>query len=121
MGSIFDLLPDQQTKMFDDETERGLRITPRGMAHWSGTGPEGKTCRECAHYTNEGRYTSSNKRHATGQLKPGLCRETMRMQKAQEMTKRSTKPPKFPWHMSACKRFEQHPNPPVAVETKYGS
>lgn len=121
MSDIFDLLPDHQTKMFDEESEQGLRRTPKGMAHWSGGGPRGKTCRECQHYTNEGRYSSGSKRHAASQLKPGRCRKTAEIQKAQELTKKSTKPPVFPWYVAACKHFEQHPNPPVAVEQKYGT
>lgn len=29
---------------------RMIRNTPDGMAHWAGSGPEGKTCKTCAHY-----------------------------------------------------------------------
>lgn len=102
-----------QTQMFDPVSEAGMKTTPPGMAHWSGTGPDGKTCRECAHYTNEGRYTATSKGHATGQLKPGRCL------KYQSLTKR--KGAKFPFIKLACKHFQQHPNPPVAVEQKYGN
>lgn len=120
MKDIFDLLPDQQTRMFDEKSEEGIRKTPNGMAHWTGSGPKGKTCRECHHYSNEGRHAAGAKGHAAGQLKPGRCWKTIEIRKAQEMTRKGTKPPKFAWHMAACKYFEQHPNPPVAVERKYG-
>jgi hypothetical protein len=30
--------------------EQQVRCTPAGMAHWSGTGPVGATCKQCAHY-----------------------------------------------------------------------
>ena len=32
------------------ELEQQVRCTPAGMAHWSGTGPIGATCKQCAHY-----------------------------------------------------------------------
>ena len=123
MSRLLDgLLPDQQTKMFDEVSERGMRATPPGMAHWAGGGPQGKTCRECKFYTDEGRYTANSKKHASGQLKPGSCKKHRAITKSQQMTRSGgTKSPKFAWTMAACKYFEQHPNPPVAVERKYGN
>jgi hypothetical protein len=32
------------------ELEQQARCTPAGMAHWSGTGPAGATCKQCAHH-----------------------------------------------------------------------
>ena len=41
------------TVMFDEVAERGRRETPRGMAHWAGTGPAGMRCADCAHFSNK--------------------------------------------------------------------
>ncbi len=38
------------TRIFDPVTETGRRDTPKGMAHWAGTGPPGTTCRFCARF-----------------------------------------------------------------------
>ncbi len=38
------------TRVFDDASERGHAITPRGMAFWADTGPFGVTCRDCRFY-----------------------------------------------------------------------
>jgi len=32
------------------ELAKQIRNTPNGMAHWAGTGPEGKTCKACIHH-----------------------------------------------------------------------
>jgi hypothetical protein len=32
------------------ELDRFVRNTPAGMAHWSGTGPDGTTCNDCRHF-----------------------------------------------------------------------
>lgn len=101
-----------QTKMFDDVAELGMKNTPPGMAHWSGTGPEGTSCRECALYTFEGRYTSGSKTHPAGGLKPGRCR------KYHQLMKRKGKP--FVHSKPSCKHFERNPNPPMAVDEKHG-
>ena len=108
----FELLPSMQTRMFDEQTEEGMRRTVPGMAHWSGTGPKGTTCRECLHYTYEGRYASNSKKHPAGGLKPGRCK------KYQDLKKMKGKP--FAHHKPSCRHFEPHPNPPIAVEQKYG-
>ena len=38
-----------------DDFDAVARRTPIGAAGWSGTGPEGKTCRQCRHYEACGR------------------------------------------------------------------
>ncbi len=45
------------TKIFDAASERGFAKTPAGMAFWTGTGPEGKTCGDCGYFhgTSKGR------------------------------------------------------------------
>lgn len=77
--------------------------TYSGMAAWAGTGPDGKTCRECGHYKTKG-YYSVNGKHAGG-LKPGKCSMYTRMMKAPGSS--------FPYQARACNRFEQASNPPA--------
>jgi len=43
--------------------------THPGMAHWGGTGPDGKSCREC------GAFEHHDRRDAHGTLKPARCRK----------------------------------------------
>jgi hypothetical protein len=44
----------RQSKVWDYLTEPNpelaalVKATPPGMAHWAGTGPAGKVCRDCA-------------------------------------------------------------------------
>ena len=48
-----------------------IRATHCGMAHWAGTGPQGETCRTCAHWTGCDRATGH---YANGRgLKPRSC------------------------------------------------
>lgn len=86
------------TSMFDQTAEDGVRETPPGMAHWAGTGPSGKSCRECGHWKTRGRYASAANRHAAGELKPSPCGkyESLMQQKG---------PPIEHWRR-ACRHFE---------------
>jgi hypothetical protein len=34
------------------ELEKLARSTPRGMAHWAGTGPVGASCDKCVHHAD---------------------------------------------------------------------
>lgn len=63
------------TNIYGSEAEAGKWKTPEGMAHWSGTGPKGTTCRECEFWTGgEERYASAKSgSHAATELKPGQC------------------------------------------------
>ena len=94
------------TDMFG-EWDQAYRKTHPGQAHLAGSGPESKTCRECAHFTNEGRYSANSAKHPGNGLKPGYCRKYTALMKK--------KGPKFPHAARACRHFEQHLNPPVAV------
>ena len=98
------------TDMFDKVTEDGFRKSPPGMAHWAGTGPKGKVCRQCIHYTNEGRYSLGGKH--PGWLKPGRCTKFGAMMRK--------KGPTFPIRTLACKHFEENPNPPTEQVTRRG-
>ncbi len=74
------------TTLFDEVSERGFRETPRGMAHWAGTGPLLKKCRDCAFFPEK----KPNK---------GACDKY-----AQMMRKKG---PTFNGYVAACKYFEK--------------
>lgn len=71
--------------------------THAGMAHFGGTGPAGKTCRECVNFKDDGYLM------ATNELKPGRCAEYLKRMGL-------VTGPKFPHSVSACKHFVDNPN-----------
>lgn len=94
--------------------EDKIRATYLGQAHIAGTGPEGKTCRECAFWgvcksstiVSPGHYAKSNKKMA-GQLKKGGCHRMVHRKVNR----------KYPHTASACRLFEPADNvPAVAIE-----
>lgn len=98
---------DHQTEMFDAVSAKGWRETPSGMAHWLGTGPAGRTCRECEFFKWHGRYASSGGSHTKGELKPAKCK------KYKDLMRQWGDPLKH--HLRACKYFEETASPPNAV------
>lgn len=92
--------------------EAGIRATFLGQAHIAGTGPDGKTCRECAFYglylgreiVDPGHYSKKDKTRA-GLLKNGSCHRFKHL--------KSNK--RFTHEAKACLLFEQCENPPAAV------
>jgi len=78
-----------------DEYERKFKHTHPGMAHLAGTGPAGKTCRECEHFLSDGHYAKSGK-HG-GALKPGQCCMYTSLMRA--------KGPNVPHYALACRHF----------------
>lgn len=88
-----------------------------GQAHIAGTGPEGKTCRECALWGVKnsdgprewigcpGHFSHKNKR-APGQLKRGGCHYEIRGK-----AKR-----RIPHFAPSCRFFQQADHPPVPVK-----
>lgn len=91
------------TSMFDEQSERGFRDTPPGMAHWTGTGPDNTTCRECAHFGREGRYIADSPKHAKGELKPAHCNKYWQLMRG--------KGPKIKPSLASCKHFEAREGP----------
>lgn len=94
------------THIHTNVTAEQTRKTHAGMMHWAGTGPKGKTCRECRHWKGENgeRYSGS------GELKPAPCRlYAARM---------IGKPPKVPHSAAACKYFEEDAVPLKAFAKK---
>lgn len=85
------------------------RKTPNGMAHWAGTGPEGKTCRECEHWQHEKRYYAKRGLQR-GTLKPARCRKYKTMMNGQTGGE-------IPHDARSCKYFAQALFvPPIAQE-----
>lgn len=81
-----------------------------GQAHIAGTGPEGKTCRDCQYWQSKdpkrARYSF---KHAAkpGELKPSRCKYPI-MNKA---------PRTIPHDAGACRFFEQADQPlPVKID-----
>lgn len=69
-----------------------------GMAHTAGSGPEGKSCRQCARWGEYGVEYFSD-----GRIKPHAC------QRFVNMMGHSLKgvPPRIPHHALACRFFIQ--------------
>lgn len=100
------LYRDNQTNPYGDKGQMYAATHP-GMAAWAGSGPEGKTCRECKSFQSAGHYSVSGKHQ--GGLKPGICAEH-----AKYMGKKG---PAFPYYALACGKFDQSDNPPSIAVT----
>ena len=99
------------TPMFGDYDKAYAKTAP-GMAHLAGSGPKGKTCRECIEYQCGKRYKSDGGGHGKGQLMPGKCMQFVKL-------RQSRKPwPAFPYWMAACRHFVQNPDPPREYDVR---
>lgn len=95
------------THIFDNVTPDAVRRTVAGMAHWAGTGPQGKTCRQCVHWTGgKYRYGPHSGNHQPYELKPGKCGQYKRL------TGRQVKAEKIAHSTRACRHFAENANPP---------
>jgi hypothetical protein len=86
---------DVPLTVLDRQFNEMVRNTPSGMAYWAGSGPEGKTCRECRNL-GKAQYSTS------GMLKATKC------DKYTELS----------YDSRACKYFIQSENPPSIMATK---
>lgn len=82
-----------------DEVARMQAMSVPGIAHWAGSGPEGKTCRECTFWS----CSKSYKRNE-GQLEPRRCRKFPRLSGG-------TLGAGVPHDTAACKWFGQAASP----------
>lgn len=73
----------------DGKSTANLSMTHAGMAHYSGTGPPEKKCKNCQHI------------NVRAGAKNGACR------KWQDMMSSAKTGPSFPIEAFACKYFEQ--------------
>ncbi|WP_421930069.1 hypothetical protein [Nitratireductor rhodophyticola] len=109
-------LSEHMTAAKFDEQVRGTFV---GQAHFAGTGPKGKTCRECLHWHKVKRvriqgtdrfideaappgYFSDKHPEKPGELKKARCNRPI-MNKAKRQ---------IPHFAMACRLFEPNDNPP---------
>jgi hypothetical protein len=92
------------------DLEQLRRRTVPGMAHFAGTGPKGKTCRECSEWTGCGKeagYYAPKGAHG-GLIKPRSC------DKYRELMRGDIGEP-IPPDTMACKYFDPAIAPPALV------
>jgi len=88
--------------------DRNARATYPDQAHFAGTGPATKTCRECLSF-DHGKYDYFAKNGKwRGLIKPASCR------KYRQLTHDIG--PTIPDDAMACKYFEQNETPPARFE-----
>jgi hypothetical protein len=95
------LTGDPATDLFAD--------THEGQAHAAGSGPTGRTCKECLHWGAPGgaprhSYWSGGSKHGP-RLKPHNCGKYRSLM-------RGVAGPEVPHDAKACKYFEQAESPP---------
>ena len=96
------------TDAHDNGVDALARKTPAGMFFWAGTGPKGKTCRECSFVVLNGRYAGNGGVHgAPFELKPVQCRKAVQ----HGIQKKA-----FRHSMACCKYFAQNERPPKVVD-----
>jgi hypothetical protein len=86
-------------KSTNPDLEAQIKATPDGMAHWAGSGPDNRSCRECNFFEGRDYYANG------GGLKPAPCRKY-------QMLRNGRRGGRIPWYTKACKYFEENPYPP---------
>ena len=84
------------------DADKFAHQTHPGMAGFAGSGPQGKTCRECIHFSREGYFSKSHSQALS--LKPGRCSKYRQLMNARGAA--------FPHWSPACVRYEPNPKPP---------
>jgi hypothetical protein len=105
-----DALSDHLTEAPADQA---ARRTHPGMAHFAGSGPQSRSCRECefwgASFNPTRTYSYAARRGMSGgMLKPHSC------EKARQLTQGAIGG-KIPHDAAACKYFKHSDNPPPLV------
>lgn len=95
--------------VIDPVLENQISKTPVGMAFWAGTGPQGKTCRECRFYVFNG-YKSARGSKG-GVLKNSPCQKFIALTNGIDTHK-------IPYDTSSCKYFDQNPTPPTITDQR---
>ncbi len=101
------MLNKHLTKPQGEEMASLQEKTKPGMAFWSGSGPLGKTCRECVNWG----WSKHFRRDPWGELRPRMCSKFIRLTGGQ-------KGDGVPHHVEACKYFEERPSSPEPVKAK---
>jgi hypothetical protein len=76
------------------------RASHKGMAHFAGTGPNGRTCRECSHWDQHGARNKYDTK-----LKDERCKKFSALAQGK-------KGQAVPADAFACKYFDLNPNAP---------
>lgn len=106
------LFSDKLTRAHDPKTAALIEASRPGMAHFAGTGPEGRTCRECIHWSRKWKdidhdesIKSGDFKRDFGVLKPRRCRKFWRMTNHQRGKG-------LPHGTASCRHFDENPDPP---------
>lgn len=99
---------DVPLTVLDRDFNEMVRNTPSGMAHWAGTGPKGRTCRECLYFG--GPPGSKPEYNTHGLLKKAKCLQYT------TLSHRDGRP--IPHDSAACKFFHENDKPPPSFKLK---
>jgi hypothetical protein len=95
------VINERSTSAHLTHTPMEHRASHKGMAHFAGTGPNGRTCRECALWD----YRSSTYSLGSGRLTNERCMKFTTLSRGQ-------KGQRVPEDAMACKYFELNPTAP---------
>lgn len=98
------LFKEAQLHLTEAPVDRFARASYPGMAHFAGTGPRLKTCRECLFYAHDKYDYRSKNGKLRGLILPASCK------KYKQITQQTGD--KIPDDAQACKYFDQNPTPP---------
>ncbi len=105
------MLLNTKEHLTETNTSDLVKGTHVGMAYFAGTGPKGKTCRECAHWgATVRKHLYRNPVYSAPDLQHHECN------KFTKMIGRAGG--KVPHEAAACKYFKQSENPP-AIRKRY--
>ena len=97
----------------------GLAETYLGMANIAGTGPKGKTCRECVHWCRDLPMRTGDTQRRKGHLHLGWITNHGELRRAYCNYPIAGKAHNlYPHKAKACSLFEQSENPPLIVKPK---
>lgn len=96
------LFYDDDNHLTKDRLSPLASRTHRGMAHFAGTGPRGKTCRECKYWAACNGYYAKSSRHGDT-LKPSPCLQFRKLTGGEG--------PGIPGSAPACKYFDPAKDP----------
>lgn len=105
--------PDRKLTVLDPQFERQRAMTWPGQAHFAGTGPHGKTCRQCEYWSGCGVESGYHPQFGKfrGELKKRPCeRHAALMNKVG---------PGVPHDAPACKHFVENTSPPAIVKRSF--
>src|ERR1700744_1602150 len=86
----------------DPDLQARIEATPRGMMHWSGTGPDGAVCFGCEHYSQRKLVTKAEREQPA--TVPGACEKWARWMNANTVDGWEVRCV-FPPDTAACSHF----------------